>query len=151
MSALVTGCGDDKKEASTTSEAAPTSAAATGVASEPATADTAEAASTDEATTDEVGTDDVGTEGQVTEDVPLDLAAGKTIFVTQPCAACHTLADAGAKGTTGPNLDELKPDAATVAAQVASGGGGMPSFADQLTEADIRNVAGYVAEVAGKQ
>ena len=44
------------------------------------------------------------------------------------CGGCHTLADAGASGAVGPNLDDLKPDAATVAAQVENGGGGMPAF-----------------------
>jgi plastocyanin len=34
-----------------------------------------------------------------------DLIAGKQQFV-QKCGACHTLARAGTKGTTGPNLDE---------------------------------------------
>jgi mono/diheme cytochrome c family protein len=33
-----------------------------------------------------------------------DLAKGKTLF-TGTCGACHTLADAGTKGTIGPNLD----------------------------------------------
>lgn len=34
-----------------------------------------------------------------------NLVNGKTLFV-EKCAACHTLARAGAKGVTGPNLDE---------------------------------------------
>jgi len=34
-----------------------------------------------------------------------DVVAGKQVFV-QKCGACHTLARAGTKGTTGPNLDE---------------------------------------------
>jgi plastocyanin len=34
-----------------------------------------------------------------------DVVAGKQLFV-QKCGACHTLARAGTKGTTGPNLDE---------------------------------------------
>ncbi len=66
------------------------------------------------------------------------------------CSGCHTLADAGATGAVGPNLDDLKPDATTVAAKVASGGGGMPSFAGQLSAADIANVAAYVSSVAGQ-
>ena len=41
-------------------------------------------------------------------------ADGKTLFTdaAQPtaCKSCHTLADAGATGTTGPNLDEVVPD-----------------------------------------
>src|SRR5690242_16792115 len=35
-------------------------------------------------------------------------AAGKVVF-TKNCSACHTLADANAKGTVGPNLDQVKP------------------------------------------
>jgi plastocyanin len=34
-----------------------------------------------------------------------DAVAGKKLFV-QKCGSCHTLARAGTKGTTGPNLDE---------------------------------------------
>ncbi|HEY4277351.1 MAG TPA: cytochrome c [Conexibacter sp.] len=75
-------------------------------------------------------------------------SAGKAIF-TQSCASCHTLADAGASGSVGPNLDDLKPDAATVARQVANGGGGMPSFTGTLQPDQIREVAAYVAGAAG--
>src|SRR5262245_4066281 len=35
-----------------------------------------------------------------------DAAAGKKVFLTAGCTACHTLADAGSAGTVGPNLDE---------------------------------------------
>ena len=34
-----------------------------------------------------------------------NLVNGKTLFV-EKCAACHTLARAGAKGVSGPNLDQ---------------------------------------------
>jgi len=34
-----------------------------------------------------------------------DVVAGKQLFVSK-CGACHTMARAGTKGTTGPNLDE---------------------------------------------
>jgi cytochrome c oxidase subunit II len=34
-------------------------------------------------------------------------AAGKAVFNANGCSACHTLSDAGAQGTTGPNLDEV--------------------------------------------
>jgi cytochrome c oxidase subunit 2 len=33
-------------------------------------------------------------------------AAGKQVFTAQGCGGCHTLADAGTAGTTGPNLDD---------------------------------------------
>src|SRR5215210_7298384 len=52
--------------------------------------------------------------------------AGEQIFADEGCGGCHTLADAGASGTSGPNLDDLAPDAATVEAKVKSGGGSMP-------------------------
>jgi|tagenome__1003787_1003787.scaffolds.fasta_scaffold20787297_2 cytochrome c551 len=76
-------------------------------------------------------------------------AAGKAVF-TANCTACHTLADANSKGNVGPNLDQLKPDAATVAHQVANGGGGMPAFKGQLSAQQIQDVAAYVSSVAGK-
>ena len=39
---------------------------------------------------------------------------------------------AGAKGTVGPNLDELRPNEQTVERQVTNGGNGMPSFKSKL-------------------
>ena len=36
-------------------------------------------------------------------------AVGKEVFESAGCATCHTLADAGASGSVGPNLDEAKP------------------------------------------
>lgn len=33
-------------------------------------------------------------------------STGKQLFVDAQCGACHTLADAGARGTIGPNLDD---------------------------------------------
>jgi len=76
-------------------------------------------------------------------------AQGKQLF-TQNCAACHTLKDANATGQIGPNLDDLKPDQPTVQRQVTNGGGGMPAFKGQLSDAQIQAVAQYVASVAGK-
>ncbi len=73
---------------------------------------------------------------------------GKQIFTTEGCGGCHTLADAGASGTSGPNLDEVAPDAATVAAKVKSGGGSMPSF--DLPAPELDALAEYVASVAGR-
>ena len=78
-----------------------------------------------------------------------DPGAGKAIF-TASCGSCHTLSDAGTSGQVGPNLDDLKPDAPTVQKQVENGGGGMPAFKGTLSDADITNVAAYVASVAGK-
>jgi mono/diheme cytochrome c family protein len=79
-------------------------------------------------------------------------AAGKKVFATN-CKSCHTLADAQATGTVGPNLDDLKPDEATVKNQVINGGGPMPAFGKQgiLTTAQIDAVSKYVSSVAGQQ
>jgi mono/diheme cytochrome c family protein len=74
---------------------------------------------------------------------------GKSVF-TANCAGCHTLADAGTKGTTGPNLDDLKPNEALVVKQVTNGGGGMPAFKTTLSAEEIAAVAKYVSSVAGK-
>ena len=74
---------------------------------------------------------------------------GKSIFQAK-CASCHTLKDAGATGTIGPNLDQLMPPFAIVQNQVIHGGGVMPAFKGVLTDAQIKAVAKYVASVAGK-
>jgi mono/diheme cytochrome c family protein len=76
-------------------------------------------------------------------------AAGKVVF-TKNCSACHTLSDAGATGSVGPNLDQLKPDDATVAHQVENGGGAMPAFKGTLSPQQIQDVAAYVSSVAGQ-
>ena len=75
-----------------------------------------------------------------------DPAAGKEVFASAGCVSCHTLADAGASGTVGPNLDELKPDAATVFEIVTNGRGSMPAFGEQLDEQQIADVAAYVVQ-----
>jgi outer membrane protein assembly factor BamB len=72
------------------------------------------------------------------------------ILFTQNCASCHTLAAAHAKGTVGPNLDQLKPPKARVVKQVTDGGGGMPAFGGRLSAAQIDAIAAYVARLAGK-
>ena len=77
-------------------------------------------------------------------------AAGAELF-TQSCGSCHTLKAAGAQGTVGPNLDDLKPSSALVLAALKNGGKGsgtMPK--DLLTGKDAQAVSDYVAEVAGK-
>ena len=74
---------------------------------------------------------------------------GKTVFA-ENCGSCHTLSDAGASGAIGPNLDDARPDAATVKAFVRGGGGGMPAFGGNLSNAEIDAVAAYVSSVAGR-
>ena len=70
---------------------------------------------------------------------------GARVFAEAGCGGCHTLGAAGAVGAVGPNLDELKPDAVRVVAQVELGGNGMPSFRGRLSERQIHAVAAFVA------
>ncbi|MEX2210641.1 MAG: cytochrome c [Gaiellaceae bacterium] len=72
--------------------------------------------------------------------------AGKDVFASKACGSCHTLAAAGASGTIGPDLDQLKPGHDAVVEQVTNGGGGMPAFGDQLSEQQIQDVAAFVVE-----
>ena len=74
---------------------------------------------------------------------------GAAIFKGAGCAGCHTLSAAGATGTTGPNLDQLKPSTSVVAHQVMVGGGAMPAFQGKLSPAQIQAVAKYVSSSAG--
>lgn len=78
-----------------------------------------------------------------------DPEAGRDVFATAGCTTCHTLADANATGTVGPNLDESQPPSELVVERVTNGGAGMPSFEGQLTDQQIQDVAAYVSTAAG--
>jgi mono/diheme cytochrome c family protein len=73
-----------------------------------------------------------------TPEVKGDPAAGKKIFETAGCKGCHTLKDAGATGTVGPNLDQKKPPLDLVIDRV--------TFGSQLSEMQIADVAAYVVQ-----
>jgi cytochrome c oxidase subunit 2 len=90
---------------------------------------------------------------------------GKTLFTeaAQPtaCKSCHTLADAGATGTTGPNLDEVVPDLSAAEikqsiqdpdAKITEGfqPGLMPRYGDSLSEEQVDALVKYLKEVAGQ-
>jgi cytochrome c553 len=75
--------------------------------------------------------------------------SGGQVWAAAGCGGCHTLAAAGSSGSGGPNLDQLRPSLQAVAAQVQSGGGGMPAFAGRLTHAQIDALAAYVSSAAG--
>ena len=76
-------------------------------------------------------------------------AAAQQLFIDN-CGNCHTLAAAGATGKVGPDLDQLQPGPDLVTAQVENGGGGMPAFKGKLTDEQIKQIADYVSENAGK-
>ena len=88
------------------------------------------------------------------EDLPAlkltgDATAGKAVFESAGCTACHTLSAAGSTGTVGPNLDQAKPSSDLVVQRVTLGQGGMPSFKDQLQPQQIADVAEFVSSSAG--
>ncbi|MEX1140831.1 MAG: cytochrome c [Thermoleophilaceae bacterium] len=75
---------------------------------------------------------------------------GRQLF-RERCASCHTLAAAGARGATGPNLDRIgEVTTERILNAIDNGGTGqglMP--ADILEGQDAQDVADYVARVAG--
>lgn len=105
---------------------------------------------TSETTTTE-STATESTETTETTEAQGDPVAGKVVFTgSAGCIGCHTLADAGATGSVGPNLDATKPSYDKVVDRATNGLGIMPSFKDTLTEQQISDVAAYVSSVAGK-
>jgi len=78
-----------------------------------------------------------------------DATAGKGVFTSAGCTACHTLKDANATGTVGPNLDDAKPAFQLVVERVTLGKGVMPSFKGKLKDQQIADVAQYVSTIAG--
>ena len=101
-----------------------------------------------------VGTVPEETTTGANEDLPAlalegDAAAGKEVFASAGCAACHTLSEANASGTVGPNLDDAKPSDELVVQRVTLGQGGMPSFKDQLQPQQIADVAAFVSSATG--
>jgi len=82
-----------------------------------------------------------------------DPAAGKSIFASSGCGGCHVLADAGASGAVGPNLDTSKPSLELTVQRVALGQGGMPPFSKaeggQLDDQQVADVSAYVVQASG--
>lgn len=99
-----------------------------------------------------------------------ETAAGRQIFTATGCEACHTLADADATGTVGPDLDDLAASAARFGRQqdqspqeyvrtaivepdafVVPGfqAGLMPGgYSDQLSDAEIDTLVEYLLGVS---
>ncbi len=96
-----------------------------------------------------------GDQGEQGEETPPpagegDASAGKAVFESAGCGSCHTLADAGATASVGPDLDEAMPSTDLVVERVTNGMGAMPSFSDQLSLEEITDVAAYVSSAAGQ-
>jgi mono/diheme cytochrome c family protein len=91
-----------------------------------------------------------------------DLVNGKTLFVGEgACGSCHVLQRAGTRGVQGPNLDEAfgpsrsdglgrETVAGVVREQIAHPRRSSSMPADLVEGEDARDVAAYVAEVAGR-
>jgi mono/diheme cytochrome c family protein len=90
-----------------------------------------------------------------------DPAAGKQIFTATaqpPCASCHTLKEAGATGTVGPNLDEvlkgkdanfIHESIVSPNAQIAPGfqPGIMPeTYSQQLNDKQIADLVAFLVQ-----
>lgn len=84
-------------------------------------------------------------------------ADGKAVFQAQGCGGCHTLADAGTSGTTGPNLDEvlegrdaekIREDITDPGAEIAEGfaNGIMPGNYGALPPAELDALVDYLEE-----
>jgi mono/diheme cytochrome c family protein len=78
-----------------------------------------------------------------------DPTAGKKVFLTAGCTGCHTLKDANAHGTVGPNLDQVDVPLSLAVQRVTAGGGAMPPFKGQLTDKQIADVTAYVVKTTG--
>jgi mono/diheme cytochrome c family protein len=151
---VAAGCGGEE-------EATPTPDTITGtVTTDTETTDT----ETTDTETTETETTDTETTGETTTDTGTtgegDPAAGKEIFVgVGGCGSCHTLADAGTNGTTGPDLDQvLKGKSAAFIKQsieqpnavIAKGytPGIMPqTYAQSLKPAQLAALVKYLQEV----
>ncbi len=83
---------------------------------------------------------------------------GKTIFTSTGCGGCHTLGDAGADGTVGPNLDEvlkgkdeafIRQSIVDPSAEIADGYTDQmpPGYGDQLGAQKLDTLVKYLSEV----
>lgn len=71
---------------------------------------------------------------------PTEAAGDSATLYADNCAACH---DADGSGGSGPDL-RGEDDVGGVAEQIRAGGGSMPAFAGELTDAEIDDLAAFV-------
>ncbi len=72
-------------------------------------------------------------------------AAAIAVFDSSGCAGCHTLTVADASGAIGPNLDDTSLSTEQIEAQIRSGGGAMPPYEGQLSDAQITSLAALIS------
>jgi mono/diheme cytochrome c family protein len=86
-----------------------------------------------------------------------DIANGKNVF--QACSGCHALSDAGSEANVGPNLDDAFRAARQQGFKESQFQGVVlrwikeaqpPMARDIVTGQDARDVAAYIASVAGR-
>jgi mono/diheme cytochrome c family protein len=83
-----------------------------------------------------------------TEPQPAATGPGRELFA-ENCGSCHTLEAAGTSGTVGPDLDQLRPDAAAVQAAIENGGTGSGAMPANIVRGrEARQVADFVAAAA---
>jgi cytochrome c6 len=73
-----------------------------------------------------------------------NLAAGKTVFITTGCGACHTLKAAGQTGTIASNLDKSTASLAKIQNIVTNGKSSMQAYETLLTPTQIEDVSAFV-------
>jgi cytochrome c oxidase subunit 2 len=89
-------------------------------------------------------------------------AAGKQAFTSAGCSGCHTLAEDGASGTVGPNLDtmlkgqsqdEIRQSIVDPNAKITSGYPANvmpPNFAQTLSKPQVDGLVAYLSQVSKK-
>jgi hypothetical protein len=113
---------------------------------------------TGETSTGETGGGETGETGG---EAAGDPAAGQEVFAGTGCGSCHTLADANATGTIGPNLDEslgnLSPEETRTQivdpnSEITEGFGPgiMPQdYGEQLTDEQLGNLVAFLTQASG--
>jgi mono/diheme cytochrome c family protein len=70
------------------------------------------------------------------------LSAGERVYVRQGCSACHGVEGGGGIGPALAGNARLADDEYVIG-QILNGGGGMPPFADQLSDQEVAAVASH--------
>ena len=87
-----------------------------------------------------------GMKGTFTSKLSGDPAAGKKVFVSTGCGACHRFKAAGTTGSLGPNLDKSKSSRSTIEKVITSGKGTMQPYKPILSAKQIDDVSQFAYE-----